>query len=555
MSMQIKNNMSAVSILNRLNANHSSLTKSLQQLSSGMKINSAGDDTSCYSISERMRLRIRGLEQCNRNVLSGQSLLKVALGGLEEIKKSLEEMTLLADQAANDTLTDSDRATVQKVFSQLRENIDSIAVETNFNGITPLHPMGKQEESAPESSGGKLDVVFLVDTTSSMGTYIKNVASNMTAFTDKLEASNTDYRIAIASFNEQHLISSEMSTGLGEMTAQELDFTSSSTAVSSKLNQIANEVWDFDSYFHGGPEGTRGIGGHYEPESGLEGVQTALSLTGWRDGANRQIIVITDASFHNSTDSKGIETIPVSSGNPHGSGTAPSDYQDVNDIISALQATNTRLSAVTLSSTNPAADNSPATEWGWLADATGGEVLSLTGNYGANLSYIASAAAEAAGGTGTGDDGVKWRDILRADNGFSLGSAFITDTFIHTGPKANESVSIPLFDHTAKRLKLDTLDITTRENALYTRECMDIVIQKILDHSTMYGAYASRLDAAHENLTIAIENTVGSESTIRDADMAKAMVWYTKNNLLLQASQSMLAQANHASEGVLGLLQ
>ena len=284
-------------------------------------------------------------------------------------------------------------------------------------------------------------------------------------------------------------------------------------------------------------------------------MQTALSLTGWRDGANRQIIAITDASFHNSTDSKGIETISRTSSNPYGSGTAPSDYQDVNDIISALQATNTRLSAVTLSSTNPAADNAPSTEWGWLASATGGEVLSLTGNYGANLSYIASAAAEAAGGTGTDSDGVKWRDILRADNGFSLGSAFITDTFIHTGPKANESVSIPLFDHTAKRLKLDTLDITTRENALYTRECMDIVIQKILDHSTMYGAYASRLEAAHENLTIAIENTVGSESTIRDADMARAMVWYTKNNLLLQASQSMLAQANHASEGVLGLLQ
>ncbi len=144
MSMQIKSNMPAVNILNRLNANSSNLAKSLQQLSTGMKINSAGDDTSSYTISESMRMRIRGLEQCSRNVLSGQSLLKVALGGLEEIKKSLEEMTALSEQAANDTLTDSDRGAVQKVFAQLRENIDDIAVGTNFNGITPLHPLRGQ---------------------------------------------------------------------------------------------------------------------------------------------------------------------------------------------------------------------------------------------------------------------------------------------------------------------------------------------------------------------------------------------------------------------------
>ena len=548
MSMQIKSNMPAVSILNRLNANHNELTKSLQQLASGMKINGAGDDASSYSISERMRLRIRGLEQCSRNVLSGQSLLKVAMGGLEEIKKSLEEMTLLSDQAANDTLTDSDRATVQKVFSQLRENIDDIAVGTNFNGITPLHPLGKQEESQPEPTGGKLDVVFLVDTTTTMSGYINNVADNMTTFIDKLTDSNTDYRIAVVSFNEQAsgVDTSPSSVHIGQETAEELAFTDNSSSVTSKLRQIASEVGVVVNN-----QLVRGLGGSWLPESGLEGVQKALSLTGWRDNANRQIIVISDASFHDSGDTLGIE----SSTSTNGAGTAPYDYQDVSTVISQLESTNTRLSAVTKDTGGASENNAPSTEWGWLASATGGEVLSLTGNYGANLSYIASAAVEGAGGTGTGDDGVKWRDILRADNGFSLGSAFITDTFIHTGPKANESVSIPLFDHTAKRLKLDTLDITTRENALYTRECMDIVIQKILDHSTMYGAYASRLEAAHENLTIAIENTVGSESTIRDADMARAMVWYTKNNLLLQASQSMLAQANHASEGVLGLLQ
>ena len=553
MSMQIKSNMPAVNILNRLNANSSNLAKSLQQLSTGMKINSAGDDTSSYTISESMRMRIRGLEQCSRNVLSGQSLLKVALGGLEEIKKSLEEMTALSEQAANDTLTDSDRGAVQKVFAQLRENIDDIAVGTNFNGITPLHPLGKEKPAETGNSGGKLDVVFLVDTTTTMSPYINNVSANMAAFTDKLNDSNTDYRIAVVSFNEQAsgvVTSYNGGAGMGQETAEELSFTDDSSAVTAKLDQIASEILVTDE------NGAllRGIGGHYEPESGLEGVQKALSLTGWRDDANRQIIVISDASFHNSSDTLGIESIPRTLINPHGYGTAPADYQDVNDIIAELQSSNTRLSAVTLDFERADIDNSPATEWGWLASATGGEVLNLNGNYGANLSYIATAATEAMTGSVTGDDGIEWRDILTADNGFSLGSAFITNTSIHTGPKANESVVIPLFDHTAKRLKLDTLDINTREQALYTRECLDIVIQKVLDHATMYGAYVNRLEAANENLTIAIENTMGSESTIRDADMAQAMVYFTRNNILMEASKTMLAQANHESEGVLSLL-
>ena len=84
---------------------------------------------------------------------------------------------------------------------------------------------------------------------------------------------------------------------------------------------------------------------------------------------------------------------------------------------------------------------------------------------------------------------------------------------------------------------------------------LDNAIDKVLDQQTTIGAIESRLEYTRANLTTASENTVSAESVIRDADMAKEMTEYTKNNVLLQAAQSMLAQANQNSSGVLSLLQ
>lgn len=218
-----------------------------------------------------------------------------------------------------------------------------------------------------------------------------------------------------------------------------------------------------------------------------------------------------------------------------------------------------RLSAVTqfTPSTYSQAGGLASDEWKQLTDPTGGELLDIASdNYGAQLTTIARGTAEAAGyGENQTESNVEWRDILKADNGFELGSAFIKDILIQTGYKANQAVKIALYDHTAEMLKLDQLDLTTRDKAVYTREALDIVIQKMLDQATEYGAVNSRLEKTYDNLSTAIENTLGAESTIRDADIAKSMLSYTKNNILVQASQSMLAQANQSSNQVPGLLQ
>jgi len=133
MAMVVKNNMSAVNTLNTLNKNQSELSKSLQKVSSGMKINSAGDDASGMAISERMRVQVRALDQDDMNTNNGSALLRTAEGAVQstiEILKTLKEKAI---NAANDTNTDEDRALIQKEVDRLIDQIDDNAL-TTYNG-------------------------------------------------------------------------------------------------------------------------------------------------------------------------------------------------------------------------------------------------------------------------------------------------------------------------------------------------------------------------------------------------------------------------------------
>ena len=133
MAMVVKNNMSALTTLNTLNKNSSALSKSLEKVSSGMKINSAADDASGYAISERMRVQIRSLDQANSNAQNGGSMMKVAEGAVSSTVEILKTLKEKAVNAANDTNTDADRATIQKEMDQSIDQINDNANVT-FNG-------------------------------------------------------------------------------------------------------------------------------------------------------------------------------------------------------------------------------------------------------------------------------------------------------------------------------------------------------------------------------------------------------------------------------------
>ena len=135
--MKIKNNTDSINVRNTLNKNTKTSQSKLAKLASGMKINSAGDDASGYSISEKMRVQINSLSQAEQNTQNGTSMMKVAEGAINSTVDILTTMKERAIEAANDTNTDADRRIIQKEFDQYIDQITENAY-TNYNGINLL---------------------------------------------------------------------------------------------------------------------------------------------------------------------------------------------------------------------------------------------------------------------------------------------------------------------------------------------------------------------------------------------------------------------------------
>lgn len=131
--MRINHNISALNAYRQLTINNSSLQKSLEKLSSGFRINRAGDDAAGLAISEKMRGQIRGLEMASKNAQDAISLIQTAEGALNETHSILQRMRELAVQSANDTMTNDDRKELQKELNQLIDEIDRIGDQTEFN--------------------------------------------------------------------------------------------------------------------------------------------------------------------------------------------------------------------------------------------------------------------------------------------------------------------------------------------------------------------------------------------------------------------------------------
>ncbi|MEG6616515.1 flagellin Hag [Peptococcaceae bacterium 1198_IL3148] len=131
--MIINHNIAALNTYRQLNAGTNAASKSMEKLSSGLRINRAGDDAAGLAISEKMRGQIRGLDQASRNAQDGISLIQTAEGALNETHSILQRMRELAVQSANDTNTETDRKELQKEMDQLIEEIDRIAKTTEFN--------------------------------------------------------------------------------------------------------------------------------------------------------------------------------------------------------------------------------------------------------------------------------------------------------------------------------------------------------------------------------------------------------------------------------------
>jgi flagellin len=437
--MVVKNNMSAVNTLNILNKNSSALAKSLQKVSSGMKINGAADDASGYAISERMRVQIRGLDQANQNTQNGSSMMKVAEGAVSstvDILKTLKEKVI---NAANDTNTDADRQTIQKELDQSIDQIDDNANVT-YNGK------------------------YLVD-----GSHNSKTNATTTALTNESLDAKTKAGSAL--------------TTLKSRTGEELNIHSTDNVTVSYVKQGKTYTTTF-------VVGTNTLSTILAKKAlnGTVGLENALSIK--------------SSSAKIGMDGNG------------------------NTIYTADNG-----SAITLQAKSAG-----------LRGQIAGFTISITTNKGA-VNKSANAVLDA------------FSESIRAQNKSQDNSIVL-----QVGTKANQAIKVGLTDMRSNALGLkgsdgQTLNVSTQGKANAAINVLDNAVQKALDQQTTIGSVESRLEYTSSNLTTASENVQASESTIRDADMAKEMTNYTKNNVLLQAAQSMLAQANQSSSSVLSLLQ
>lgn len=185
--MIINHNVTALNTYNKLTVNNGSAAKSMEKLSSGLRINRAGDDAAGLAISEKMRAQIRGLDQASRNAQDGISLIQTAEGALNETHSILQRMRELAVQANNDTYTTTDRSKLGAEVVQLQKEINRIASQTEFNtkkllksGIFVSFQVGANSGQVIGMSINKMDVSSLIGS-KGVGSTFSTAAANFSA--------------------------------------------------------------------------------------------------------------------------------------------------------------------------------------------------------------------------------------------------------------------------------------------------------------------------------------------------------------------------------------
>ena len=405
--MVVQNNISAMNSHRNLMINNSGTAKNLEKLSSGFRINRAGDDAAGLAISEKMRGQIRGLAMAEQNTANGISLIQTAEGGLNESQAILQRMRELAVQSSNGTYQDSDREQIALEFNALKSEIDRISSSTHYNQIDLLNGAA----GAKAMDNAELD----------------KLVSGMT-------------------------------------TANEFDNVDASLA-GQKGTLVFNEE------------------------------NQSMSL------------VVGDKTYVGAHNGTAWEFFDVS------------DYKGSDFTSAALNAAG--LTAVAEFDAGATIDNSGVISGFVLGDGAlstlGGDIR--VGNQDSQVTFQIGA-----------NGGLDQRVGLNVGN-------------MSTGNLGNADGTVA------------TANIFTRENANNAIEVLDAAINQVSGQRASLGAMQNRLEHTMNNLGVTKENLTAAESTIRDVDMAKEMMEFTKNNILVQASQSMLAQANQLPQGVLSLLR
>ena len=494
--MVVQHNLQAMNANRMLGITSKSQSKATEKLSSGFKINRAADDAAGLSISEKMRKQIRGLDQASTNAEDGISAVQTAEGALQEVHSMLQRMNELAVQAANGTNSESDREAIQAEIEQLTTEIDRVSETTKFNETYMLKGNGKTATNIISAKDAGI-----AGTLTGVGTGRATFTMTALRHGDTINIGSKGYTIGIT---------------VGASTAEE-------------FKQMVKEAKDPDN------NTISGLGeGSIIIINGTE--YTVMGDTKDKDSTTdpTKLSRETLANIIKDGDTVIIGTQRyVTMIDEDGDGVGDNDGSIIS-AYKAYQLIQDELRKASSIGADPGAQSQPHVD---PAEVDDDEVTAgLKGYYSQDVTQISFTINEGK---------------VETTQGLQMG--------LHVGADADgaNKITFAIDTMTAAGLGIANLNIVddSGAKATYAIDAIAEALQRVSDQRSTLGAIQNRLEHTIANLDNVVENTTAAESSIRDTDMAEAMVEYSKNNILQQAGQSKLAQANQATQGVLSLLQ
>ena len=564
--MIINHNMNALNAHRNMGVNNTNAGKSMEKLSSGLRINRAGDDAAGLAISEKMRGQIRGLTQASRNASDGISLVQTAEGALNETTNILQRMREISVQSANSTNTETDRAALQEELNQLTTEINRIGNTTEFNTQKLLNG-----GAGSSSSSNITDAASASVTT---GDFKATDLSGVTNIDASIKVDGTTFNISDA-LKENFTSADQVIEKLNKVTAGEkklsdvvditkvttgvkekLVFTakstgkSSSVEISTKTDKVGELLGYNDATTLNNKANGEGKNATVQ-KHGLEGVGDKLTST------TTNVSVIKGQEFKVTVGSDSEVSVKFTKDKTYDIKNADANLAQaareelVKDINEALQKAGLS-GKVTASLSN---DNQ------LQMISENGKDIAITGmnDFGIandakvqNVNQVVGAGAQGAGFEVNLQIGANSGQAMNLSIGDMRASALgITGNTGQAGFSSTNNVT----NGTDTISTEASLDITSATNASKAITSIDSAMEKVSSERAKLGAVQNRLEYTISNLDNTAENLTSAESTLRDVDMAKEMMEYSKNNILSQAAQSMISQANQQPQNVLQLLR
>ena len=598
--MRIQHNITAMNAYRNYNNNTSALSKNLEKLSSGYKINRAGDDAAGLAISEKMRAQITGLNAASKNVKDGISLVKTGEGAMQEIQDMLNRMDYLATQSANGTYDNEvDRANLQKEVEALKSEINRIADSANFNGIKLLDgSMEKTSSRSVQVSGADRILSSVIGE----GEKAWQVVGNKTVLDTPSAAAQTgSFKVDLSTLTFTGVGSGQASVDftltVGDKTwtatASGINATSNSLdddAVKAIASSIVSEIgstavingveWSVSN----NSDGTITFTQKAKPSTAAEAQcnfdvkvnmvnTTANATTTLRmdsshlegtqvlqqgiaaEGANRaNTIFRIDASDIRDgariTIGDKTLTLRVGANSQIASSADAVDLTDMEegkiDLNKALGKISAAFGQTTITdskATNGKGDKVNPTLKVGVSDGSNGQPVGLV----VQRSDTITAASQAAYTT---------KDKLAAVFSMSYTTSAQSGLTLQIGDTSDNfnQMTVSIGDMHTGAMKIAGIDISNQKGAQEAIQTIKDAINYVSGIRGDLGAVQNRLEHTQNNLSVMAENIQDAESTIRDTDVAEEMMGYVKNNILVQSAQAMLAQANQLPQGVLQLL-